>query len=535
VSLYHESACDDDGGSGSDSLLDENMTTPFSRDADGDGYGDPTFTVLGCPGAPPSGYVTNSADCDDASNAINPGIHDTTVDGIDQNCDGTDGPVIQTSYVYFPAIKDGPHTDGQWANWLSIQAKDRSQPVDLTFKLYNSDGTLKATVIRTAPINGGVTITPNKLMFNVLNREAFDGTVIVEALVPILGMTNTISPSEQAYDTYEAPTPRANLFFPAAYDNYVTATRTGYQNLIHLQNISANPVNITVLYKDDWNGTVTDTYTIPGYGEYERNIRTVFGGNFNGTISVSASAPLAGMLRYEYLANNVVKSTTMYEATVDRTEIYYPYIYDGYGGNSNWYAFLNTSTQPVTCTINFYENTGDTGTGPAFTKAITINAGARYTKTPSKERYNDFTHSFTGSMTGSCTGTVTSIMNVITPNAEGYNDYEATVPKPTLVLPQVYDNVLGWVNEVHLQNTNPFPVTVNLDVIYTTGQLLGSQTQTIGPYAKYIVRPYTLNTQIATFETNGSMKVTVAGGNAISSVMVFKKTAFVSVYEAVAP
>jgi hypothetical protein len=437
--------------------------------------------------------------------------------------------------VYFPAVKDGPHSDGQWENWISIQAKDRSKQVNLVFKLYNSDGILKLQKTYITPVNGGITTTPNFIMFAVKNREAFDGTVIVEADAPILGMINTISPADYAYDSYEAPTPRSELFFPSAYDNYDTATRTGYQNLIHLQNAGPYPVAVTVLYKDDWNGSVTDNYIIPGYGEYERSIRAVFGDKFNGTISVSATSPLAGMLRYEYLANNVVKSTTMYEATVDRTEIYYPYIYDGFGGNANWYAILNTSGTPVTCALNFYENAGDTGGGPVFTSTFSINPGARYITTPSFARDRKTTNNFDGSMAGSCTGPVASIMNVITPQSEGYNDYEATVPKSTMVLPQVFDNVKGWINEVHLQNTNPFPVTVKLDVIYTTGQLLGSQTRTIGPYAKYIVRPYALNQQIGTFETNGSMVVTVTGGKEISSVMVFKKSTpnCISIYESV--
>ena len=38
------------------------------------------------------GYTTDNGDCDDNDAQINPGSADSTVDGLDQNCDGTDGP-----------------------------------------------------------------------------------------------------------------------------------------------------------------------------------------------------------------------------------------------------------------------------------------------------------------------------------------------------------------------------------------------------------------------------------------------------------
>ncbi len=54
----------------------------FYRDADGDGYGNPSVTILACPGAgggPPSGYVTDDRDCADNRSEVHPGAsyHDT--------------------------------------------------------------------------------------------------------------------------------------------------------------------------------------------------------------------------------------------------------------------------------------------------------------------------------------------------------------------------------------------------------------------------------------------------------------------------
>jgi hypothetical protein len=54
-------------------------------DADGDTYGDGTSTMLEC--TPPSGYVDNSADCDDSEANHYPGA-DETCDGVDNNCNG---------------------------------------------------------------------------------------------------------------------------------------------------------------------------------------------------------------------------------------------------------------------------------------------------------------------------------------------------------------------------------------------------------------------------------------------------------------
>ncbi|NBS41031.1 hypothetical protein EBS80_00020 [bacterium] len=58
------------------------------RDADGDGYGDPTNGRFADSGECAEGYVTNSSDCDDANYTVNPGIvYDDSYDGTDADCD----------------------------------------------------------------------------------------------------------------------------------------------------------------------------------------------------------------------------------------------------------------------------------------------------------------------------------------------------------------------------------------------------------------------------------------------------------------
>jgi hypothetical protein len=57
-------------------------------DVDGDGYGDPDVTSLGC--AAPSGYIATGRDCDDRTEEAHPGLPELCDDLLDNDCDGTD-------------------------------------------------------------------------------------------------------------------------------------------------------------------------------------------------------------------------------------------------------------------------------------------------------------------------------------------------------------------------------------------------------------------------------------------------------------
>ncbi len=74
-------------------------------DADGDGFGDANISATGC--ASPTGYVANSADCNDGASAIFPGA-DETCNGLDDNCDGlTDNNATDATVWYTDADGDG--------------------------------------------------------------------------------------------------------------------------------------------------------------------------------------------------------------------------------------------------------------------------------------------------------------------------------------------------------------------------------------------------------------------------------------------
>ena len=75
--------------------VDEGVKLTFYRDADGDTYGAAGVTTQAC--SAPSGYVTNSTDCDDTSAAVKP-TGTETCNGVDDNCNGTTDEGVKLTF-----------------------------------------------------------------------------------------------------------------------------------------------------------------------------------------------------------------------------------------------------------------------------------------------------------------------------------------------------------------------------------------------------------------------------------------------------
>jgi len=76
----------------------------FYKDGDGDGYGDSSDTTAACEA--PSGYASDSTDCNDALATTNPGA-DEVCDGVDNNCDGeADNDAVDVTTWYADADGD---------------------------------------------------------------------------------------------------------------------------------------------------------------------------------------------------------------------------------------------------------------------------------------------------------------------------------------------------------------------------------------------------------------------------------------------
>ena len=91
----------DDNCNGS---IDEGVTSTFYADADNDGYGDASVTTQAC--TAPSGYVSNSTDCNDAVASINPGASETC-NNIDDNCNGSIDEGLTFNDYYLDNDGDG--------------------------------------------------------------------------------------------------------------------------------------------------------------------------------------------------------------------------------------------------------------------------------------------------------------------------------------------------------------------------------------------------------------------------------------------
>ncbi len=85
--------------------LDPDITgsVEWYLDYDGDGYGNASFSTVAC--TQPSGYTTNSEDCNDLRDDIYPTAPETC-DEEDDNCDGTIDEGVQTTY-YLDVDEDG--------------------------------------------------------------------------------------------------------------------------------------------------------------------------------------------------------------------------------------------------------------------------------------------------------------------------------------------------------------------------------------------------------------------------------------------
>ncbi len=95
-----------------DGEVDEELAwVDLYEDADGDGYGNPAVTMVGC--LPSGGWVMDDSDCDDTRSSVNPSRREVDCNGLDDDCDGVIecGDISSMGVVY-----DGP-SSGDMAGW----------------------------------------------------------------------------------------------------------------------------------------------------------------------------------------------------------------------------------------------------------------------------------------------------------------------------------------------------------------------------------------------------------------------------------
>ncbi len=96
--------CDGDDNDCNGSIDEAGGGSTFYADTDGDGYGDPANSTSAC--SAPTGYTSDSSDCNDQDAAYNPAMLETDcTDPNDYNCDGSTG-FADADADGFPACED---------------------------------------------------------------------------------------------------------------------------------------------------------------------------------------------------------------------------------------------------------------------------------------------------------------------------------------------------------------------------------------------------------------------------------------------
>jgi len=111
-----------------DGNVDEGVETTFYEDGDGDSFGDASSTDSAC--SAPSGYVSDSTDCDDNDAGTYPGATEYC-DTQDNDCDGTVDEGVTTTYY--------ADTDGDGEGDSSSSTDECSQPTGYVVNFLDCD------------------------------------------------------------------------------------------------------------------------------------------------------------------------------------------------------------------------------------------------------------------------------------------------------------------------------------------------------------------------------------------------------------
>lgn len=184
-------------------------TMTYYQDADNDGYGDASNSVLAC--SAPMGFVSNDTDCDDADNQVNPGMTEITCNGIDDDCNPATLDVITvdasvTSSGMTITATNAAATGYQWIDCLNGNqeiAGETSQSyiatVDGEYAVVVYDGTCSDTSDCIVVTNGleefglsSVVLYPNPTGIGSFNIK-YDGQI---EYIELLDMTGRSIPVE---------------------------------------------------------------------------------------------------------------------------------------------------------------------------------------------------------------------------------------------------------------------------------------------------------------------------------------------------
>lgn len=279
--------------------IDEGTQLTFYRDADGDGYGFLTITTQAC--TAPSGYVSNSTDCNDGNAAIYPGATEVCGNNTDEDCDGlvdeecnTATTICTFSQGFYGNNNSNCSTNGTVTAKQIMMAALDAQPGDIVnfgsiatgkyfrltladvqnnsiFNMLPGGSTAKALIGFTTysqpntwsntPLESGTGKIRNILLaqtmtlfFNMYQSPTIKDLSIKQSWV-IAKLTNCIRPGEQITQTVQTTT----AINQCLESKYGSAT---VNNLFKLANEVLGSINTCNLNLDDINSAVSSINVI---------------------------------------------------------------------------------------------------------------------------------------------------------------------------------------------------------------------------------------------------------------------------------
>ncbi|NQY27837.1 MAG: proprotein convertase P-domain-containing protein [Flavobacteriaceae bacterium] len=157
----------------------------YYLDNDNDSYGDANNSIIECLPLPPDGYSANNLDCDDTNPNINPGAQDSLGNGIDENCDGIDGDILNIEALNYRTISITPNP---FKTHIKINLPLNLNGKELDIKIYDLNGRIVYNKNHTS-FEGGITIYnlnnfTNSIYFIKISDEE-DGLVVIKKIIKI--------------------------------------------------------------------------------------------------------------------------------------------------------------------------------------------------------------------------------------------------------------------------------------------------------------------------------------------------------------
>ncbi|NBP30421.1 MAG: hypothetical protein EBV23_12760, partial [Flavobacteriia bacterium] len=167
--------------------IDENLIfLTYFQDNDGDNFGNVAVTLSAC--SAPQGYVLDSTDCNDQNAAINPSAIDIPGNGIDENCNGIDAPLV--------AAQLGLYEFTQASGCPVLANTVTTQPANATFSVYSNQGgscVAAANVFNNNTWNTGAVVNPaNYNEFSLQADSCFGLTLTKLTFTHKVSNVNTI-------------------------------------------------------------------------------------------------------------------------------------------------------------------------------------------------------------------------------------------------------------------------------------------------------------------------------------------------------